>query len=84
LDVVPRQWKVVQHVREKFTCRDTSFLGLPMIETFYGVSFLGVGILIDQLGTYVVLSTLRIIVAVMYSSSQADSVCVSSVITAPR
>ena len=22
LEVVPRQWKVVQHVREKFTCRD--------------------------------------------------------------
>ena len=22
LDVVPRQWKVVQYVREKFTCRD--------------------------------------------------------------
>ena len=26
---------------------NTSFVGLPMIETFYGVSFLGVGILID-------------------------------------
>jgi predicted permease len=50
---------------------NTSFLGLPMIETFYGVSFLGVGILIDQLGTYLVLSTLGIIVAVMYSG-QAD------------
>ena len=22
LDVIPRQWKVIQHVREKFTCRD--------------------------------------------------------------
>lgn len=22
LEVVPRQWKVIQHVREKFTCRD--------------------------------------------------------------
>jgi transposase len=22
LEVIPRQWKVVQHVREKFTCRD--------------------------------------------------------------
>jgi malate permease and related proteins len=59
---------------------NTSFLGLPLIESFYGVSFLGVGILIDQLGTYMVLSTLGIIVAVMYSSSQTDSVCVSSVI----
>ena len=22
LEVIPRQWKVIQHVREKFTCRD--------------------------------------------------------------
>ena len=58
---------------------NTSFLGLPMIETFYGVSFLGVGILIDQLGTYMVLSTLGIIVAVMYSASQAESVSAASV-----
>jgi malate permease and related proteins len=58
---------------------NTSFLGLPMIETFYGVSFLGVGILIDQLGTYMVLSTVGIIVAVMYSSSQTDRVSFASV-----
>jgi predicted permease len=59
---------------------NTSFLGLPMIETFYGVSFLGVGILIDQLGTYMVLSTLGIIVAVMYSASPSTSVSVASVL----
>jgi malate permease and related proteins len=58
---------------------NTSFLGLPMIETFYGVSFLGVGILIDQFGTYMVLSTVGIIVAVMYSSSQTDRVSFASV-----
>lgn len=22
LEVIPRQWKVIQHVREKYTCRD--------------------------------------------------------------
>lgn len=59
---------------------NTSFLGLPMIETFYGVSFLGVGILIDQLGTYMVLSTLGIIVAVMYSSTPSTSVSAASVL----
>jgi predicted permease len=59
---------------------NTSFLGLPMIETFYGASFLGVGILIDQLGTYLVLSTLGIVVAVMYSSSQSDGATVASII----
>jgi len=30
---------------------NTSFIGLPMIETFYGPQFLGLGILIDQLGS---------------------------------
>lgn len=59
---------------------NTSFLGLPMIETFYGVSFLGVGILIDQLGTYMVLSTLGIIVAVMCSSSQSEGVSVATIV----
>jgi malate permease and related proteins len=51
---------------------NTSFVGLPMIETFYGVGFLGVGILIDQLGTYMVLSTLGILIAVAYSTGRAD------------
>jgi len=52
---------------------NTSFVGLPMIETFYGVSFLGVGILIDQLGTYMILSTLGIIVAASFSATQAGN-----------
>ena len=49
---------------------NTSFIGLPMIETFYGPNFLGVGILIDQLGSYFVLSTLGILVASIYSSNE--------------
>jgi malate permease and related proteins len=48
---------------------NTSFVGLPMIETFYGSEFLGLGILIDQLGSYLVLSTVGIFVASLYSSS---------------
>jgi predicted permease len=48
---------------------NTSFVGLPMIETFYGPQYLGLGILIDQLGSYFVLSTLGILVASIYSSS---------------
>jgi predicted permease len=47
---------------------NTSFVGLPMIEAFYGASGLAVGILIDQLGTYMVLSTAGILVAALYSS----------------
>src|SRR5262245_26599863 len=48
---------------------NTAFIGLPMIETFYGAEYLGLGILIDQAGTYFVLSTLGILVASSYSSS---------------
>jgi malate permease and related proteins len=51
---------------------NTSFVGLPMIETFYGAKDLSTGILIDQLGTYLVLSTLGITVACTYSSGAAS------------
>lgn len=51
---------------------NTSFVGLPMIETFYGKQDLPTGILIDQLGTYLVLSTAGIAVACIYSSGTAS------------
>lgn len=47
---------------------NTSFVGLPMIEAYYGKELLGVGILADQLGTFMVLSTLGVLVASIYSS----------------
>jgi malate permease and related proteins len=59
---------------------NTSFLELPVIEAFYGASFVGLGILIDQLGTYLVLSTLGILIAAMYSSGHSDGVSVASVV----
>lgn len=52
---------------------NTSFIGLPMIQTFYGPDYLGLGILIDQVGSYFVLSTLGILVASYYSAGQAVS-----------
>jgi predicted permease len=52
---------------------NTSFVGLPMIEAFYGPSDMAVGILIDQLGTYLVLSTLGITVAALYSSGKLST-----------
>jgi hypothetical protein len=52
---------------------NTSFIGLPMIETFYGPQFLGLGILIDQVGSYFVLSTLGILVASVYASGRSVS-----------
>jgi len=53
---------------------NTSFVGLPMIEAFYGAHGMPIGILIDQLGTYLVLSTLGIAVAALCSSEAASSV----------
>ena len=47
---------------------NTSFIGLPMIESWYGPELLGVGIVADQLGSYFVLSTLGLVVAGVYST----------------
>ena len=52
---------------------NTSFIGLPMIETFYGRQGLGLGILIDQAGTYLVLSTVGILVAALYGQGAGVS-----------
>jgi predicted permease len=46
---------------------NTSFIGLPMIESFYGAGGMPVGIMIDQLGTYLVLSTVGILLICLYS-----------------
>lgn len=46
---------------------NTSFVGLPMIEAFYGKAALVNGIIVDQLGSFMVLSTLGITVAGIYS-----------------
>jgi malate permease and related proteins len=51
-----------------------SLANTSFVETFYGVGFLGLGILIDQLGTYMVLSTLGIVVAVTFSQGHGDTV----------
>ena len=50
---------------------NTSFLGLPMIETFFGPQGLAIGILIDQAGTYLVLSTLGIALAATYAARES-------------
>jgi predicted permease len=49
---------------------NTSFVGLPMIECFFGREHVGLGILIDQLGTYVVLSTVGLLIAATLSSGE--------------
>jgi hypothetical protein len=51
---------------------NTSFVGLPMIAAFYGTSGMATGILIDQLGTYLVLSTVGVTIAALYSTRKSS------------
>ena len=52
---------------------NTSFVGVPMIECFFGREHVGLGILIDQLGTYVVLSTVGLLVAATLSAGELSA-----------
>ncbi len=52
---------------------NTAFFGLPMIEAYYGHQGIATGILIDQTGSFLVLSTLGIIVAGVYSSGRPSA-----------
>jgi malate permease and related proteins len=49
---------------------NTAFFGLPMVEAYYGHSAIPIAIVIDQLGSFLVLSTLGITVAGIYSSGR--------------
>lgn len=53
---------------------NTSFVGLPMIESLYGSEGLGLGLLIDQLGSYLVLSTAGMVAVAVYASEDRTSV----------
>ena len=52
---------------------NTSFVGLPMIEAFFGKEGLASGIIVDQLGSFLVLSTLGITIAGMYSGGKPSA-----------
>jgi predicted permease len=52
---------------------NTSFVGLPMIECFFGREHVALGILIDQLGTYVVLSTVGLLLAATLSAGDLSA-----------
>lgn len=49
---------------------NTSYVGLPMIEAYYGHQGLATGIIVDQLGSFLVLSTLGITFAGIYSTGR--------------
>lgn len=46
---------------------NTSFIGIPMIEAFYGTAWMSIGIVMDQLGSYVILALLGIAIARIFS-----------------
>lgn len=51
---------------------NTSFLGFPIIQALYGEEGLKAAIIVDQPGTFVVLSTLGVIVATLYSTGNPN------------
>lgn len=52
---------------------NTSFVGLPMIESLHGRDGLPLGLLIDQLGSYLALSTVGVLAAALYAGDTASS-----------
>jgi len=52
---------------------NTSFVGLPMIESLQGRDGLGLGLLIDQLGSYLALSTVGVFAAALYAADKRTS-----------
>lgn len=52
---------------------NTSFVGLPMIEAWFGKEWIGVGVVADQLGSFLALSTVGILTASAYSSGGATA-----------
>mgnify|MGYP001627252262 CR=1 FL=1 len=47
---------------------NTSFVGLPLLEALLGGSAIGWGVIVDQLGSFLVLSTLGIVVAMKFGA----------------
>jgi len=49
---------------------NTSFLGFPIIEALYGVEGLQIALIVDQPGSFLIVSSLAIIVAAMYGEDK--------------
>lgn len=52
---------------------NTSFVGFPILEALIGPEAIPIGILVDQPGSFLVLSTLGIFVAALYSGNKVTS-----------
>ena len=55
---------------------NTSFVGFPVIEALYGEEGIKAAIMLDQPGTFVVMSTLGIAVAAIYSKGKTDAISI--------
>ncbi len=63
---------------------NTSFVGIPMIEAFYGTGGVALGLVIDQLGSYLALATMGILVAALYSGGRpSPRAVVRKIVTFP-
>ncbi len=51
---------------------NTSFVGIPIVESLYGDEGIKTLIIVDLPGTFVVLSTLGIVIATVYSKGESD------------
>lgn len=52
---------------------NTSFLGLPMVDAFYGSEGASIALICDQAGSFLVLSTLGLLTAAKYSGKAATA-----------
>lgn len=52
---------------------NTSFVGFPIIEALYGKQGLETAIIVDQPGSFMVMATLGIVVAALYSKGKPDA-----------
>jgi malate permease and related proteins len=52
---------------------NTSFLGIPMIEAFWGTDMVSYGIIYDQFGSFLALSTYGSFILALYSEQQRQS-----------
>ncbi|MEP7009945.1 MAG: AEC family transporter [Acidobacteriota bacterium] len=58
---------------------NTSFVGLPMIEAYYGKSLLGVGVMADQLGTFLCLNIPGILLATRLAAREGEKTSVAEI-----
>ncbi|HXU45849.1 MAG TPA: AEC family transporter [Thermoanaerobaculia bacterium] len=59
---------------------NTSFVGLPMIEAYYGKSLLGVGVMADQLGTFLCLNVPGVILAIRLAAREGERVSAAEIL----